>query len=305
MDAPPREDAPAGPSAAHAAAAASAGARPQSPAGGEGGRRKGAAARPGPGPGAGEADRDKGPPDPEAEADKARRRAAALELLKNGWPQGGAPRYDPDHAVVLCKLHRFQPGMLLLFERLKLYHEVLRCYMEAGDHRGLIVNAARLGQHDPNLWLEVLSYLAARQQDCSAEVRAGRRGGNDEREARGGALPGVARPWWDLTSAARRPPQVREALAHIERGRLLPPLVVLQQLAKNPRLPLSVAKDFISRSLAEEQRATEEDRAAISRYVEETAAMKSEARAGEAGLVPWARSCFCEGRSVARQVPGR
>lgn len=61
--------------------------------------------------------------------------------------------------------------MLLLYERLKLYHEVLRCYMEAGDHRGLIVNAARLGHHDPNLWLEVLSHLAARQQDCSAEAR--------------------------------------------------------------------------------------------------------------------------------------
>lgn len=98
-------------------------------------------------------------------------RAAALELLKSGWPQGGTPRFDPDHAVVLCKLHKFQPGMLLLYERLKLYHEVLRCYMEAEDYRGLIVNAARLGHHDPNLWLEVLSYLAARQQDCSAEVR--------------------------------------------------------------------------------------------------------------------------------------
>lgn len=40
----------------------------------------------------------------------------------------------------------------------------------------------------------------------------------------------------------------------------------------------SVVKDFISRSLTEEQRAIEEDRAAIARYVDESAAMKAEAR---------------------------
>lgn len=39
-------------------------------------------------------------------------------------------------------------------------------------------------------------------------------------------------------------------------------------------------KDFISRSLTEEQRAIEEDRAAIGRYVEECTAMKNEARGG-------------------------
>ena len=51
---------------------------------------------------------------------------------------------------------------------------------------------------------QVLAYFGAREHECGAEVR--------------------------------------EVLAHIERGQLLPPLSVLQQLAKNPSLTLAVVK---------------------------------------------------------------
>lgn len=70
--------------------------------------------------------------------------------------------------------------------------------------------------------------------------------------------------------------QVREVLAHIEAGALLPPLVVLQTLAKNPQLKLSVVKDYAARTLSAEGAAVEEDRKAIARFQEETASMRAE-----------------------------
>ena len=70
--------------------------------------------------------------------------------------------------------------------------------------------------------------------------------------------------------------QVREVLAHIEAGALLPPLVVLQALAANPQLKLAVVKDYAARALAVEGAAVEEDRKAIARFEEETASMRAE-----------------------------
>ena len=76
---------------------------------------------------------------------------------------------------------------------------------------------------------------------------------------------------------AHAPAQVREVLAHIEAGALLPPLVVLQALARNPQLKLAVVKDYAARALAAEGAAVEGDRKAIARFEEETAAMRAEA----------------------------
>lgn len=76
---------------------------------------------------------------------------------------------------------------------------------------------------------------------------------------------------------AYSPAQVREVLAHIEAGALLPPLVVLQALARNPQLKLAVVKDYAARTLAAEGAAVEGDRKAIARFEEETAAMRAEA----------------------------
>ena len=70
--------------------------------------------------------------------------------------------------------------------------------------------------------------------------------------------------------------QVREVLAHIEAGALLPPLVVLQTLAKNPQLKLAVVKDYAARTLSAEGAMVEEDRKTIARFQEETASMRAE-----------------------------
>ena len=48
--------------------------------------------------------------------------------------------------------------------------------------------------------------------------------------------------------------QVRELLLRIEAGGILPPLVVLQVLSKNPRLKLSLVKDYVTRQLQADSR---------------------------------------------------
>jgi len=53
-------------------------------------------------------------------------REKALELLRRGWPAGDEPRYDPDHALVLCRLAAYRPGLVLLYENMRLFREVLR-----------------------------------------------------------------------------------------------------------------------------------------------------------------------------------
>lgn len=67
-------------------------------------------------------------------------------------------------------------------------------------------------------------------------------------------------------------------LHHIEAGALLPPLVVLSILAKNPNLQLSVVKDYIARQLSAESSHIQEDRAQIAKYQQETAHMRAEVK---------------------------
>ena len=62
----------------------------------------------------------------------------------------------------------------------------------------------------------------------------------------------------------------------MEAGNLLPPLVVLSILAKDPSLQLSTVKGYVSRQLTAERKHIQEDRAQIGKYQQETAQMRAE-----------------------------
>lgn len=70
--------------------------------------------------------------------------------------------------------------------------------------------------------------------------------------------------------------KVQEVLKHIERQEVLPPLVVLQTLAKNPNLKLKVVKDYIGAQLQKDSKSIGEDRKEITRLTLETAEMRKE-----------------------------
>ncbi|KAL3155173.1 hypothetical protein ABBQ32_013114 [Trebouxia sp. C0010 RCD-2024] len=172
------------------------------------------------------------------------KREATLELLKRGWPLGEESKYDTNHALVLCRMHGFTPGLRFLYERMRHFREVLQVHMAAGDHGALIEDCMRLGDvsrgGDPHLWSEVLEYFARQSGDCTEQVGA--------------------------------------VLHHIEAGNLLPPLVVLAILAKNPTLQLRVVKNYIARQLSAESAHIQEDRAQIAKYQQETAQMRAEVK---------------------------
>uniref|UniRef100_F6HHM1 Vacuolar protein sorting-associated protein 11 homolog n=1 Tax=Vitis vinifera TaxID=29760 RepID=F6HHM1_VITVI len=166
-----------------------------------------------------------------------------LQLLKSAWPsEMEHPLYDVDLAIILCEMNAFKEGLLYLYEKMKLYKEVIACYMQAHDHEGLIACCKRLGDSgkggDPSLWADLLKYFGELGEECSKEVK--------------------------------------EVLTYIERDDILPPIIVLQTLSRNPCLTLSVIKDYIARKLEQESKLIEEDRRFIEKYQEETLAMRKE-----------------------------
>ncbi|ESW06365.1 hypothetical protein PHAVU_010G042100 [Phaseolus vulgaris] len=171
------------------------------------------------------------------------RHKKGLHLLKSAWPpETEHPQYDVDLAIILCEMNAFKDGLLYIYEKMKLYKEVIACYMQAHDHEGLIACCQRLGDSvkggDPSLWADVLKYFGELGEDCSKEVK--------------------------------------EVLTYIERDDILPPIIVLQTLSRNPCLTLSVIKDYIARKLERESKMIEEDRQAIDKYQEDTLSMRKE-----------------------------
>ena len=81
---------------------------------------------------------------------------------------------------------------------------------------------------DPSLWGDLLKYFGEVGEDCSKEVK--------------------------------------EVLTYIEKEDVVPPIVVLQTLSKNPCLTLSVVKDYIARKLEQESKLIEDDRKSIDKY---------------------------------------
>lgn len=167
------------------------------------------------------------------ENDRQKRFQKGLSLLKSAWTSEMVhPMYDVDLAIILCEMNAFKDGLLFLYEKMKLYKEVIACYMQARDHEGLIACCKKLGDStqggDPSLWGDLLKYFGELGEDCSKEVK--------------------------------------EVLVYIERDDVLPPIVILQSLSKNPCLTISVVKDYIARKLEQESKLIEDDRKFIDKY---------------------------------------
>lgn len=145
--------------------------------------------------------------------------------------------YDPEQALVLAQLHDHAPAILYLLEKLRRYQDLLQFHMDRGDHARVLASAHRFGDHDSTLWLHVLSYFTA--------------------------LPTIT-------------PELHAVLAHIEEQDLVPPLRVIQILAKNERVPLSAVREFVVGKVRAQMEEMEADRALMETYVRETEQMRAE-----------------------------
>eukprot|EP00656_Telonema_subtile_P049410 TRINITY_DN6137_c0_g1_i5.p1 TRINITY_DN6137_c0_g1~~TRINITY_DN6137_c0_g1_i5.p1 ORF type:complete len:345 (-),score=118.79 TRINITY_DN6137_c0_g1_i5:234-1268(-) len=197
---------------------------------------------------------------------RERNHEAALALLQNP-----AAKYDDDHVLCLvqvrprcvpcvCPVYTlyflslaacvptvsvfqmfdFKPGMLFMYEKLKLYTEIVQHHMETNQYTAIMAACKKFGRIDPNLWVQVLSYFALKdeREDCHC---------------------------W-----------IRDVLNNIERERLLPPLLLVQILSQNPKTPLAVVKDYVTRHLQEERDLISSDQKVINELREETQDMRQE-----------------------------
>jgi len=220
------------------------------------------------------------PPPPAAAAQSFHQEA--LDLLKRGWILGeDSPEYDVDQVMVICKLHKFQPGLLFLLERKRLYREAAALLGEAGDWDGVLEACERHGDAgvggDPALWMDALEYFGSLHTRQQLNSNGG--GGSNNMTTHHGS---------SLSSMIRTPPHVsslpvaadsntnkeesnndkkkkmdvgvyvKRLVARIEAGNILPPLVVLNTLARNPDLEFGLLRDYIERALTAEVRAAKE-----------------------------------------------
>lgn len=170
--------------------------------------------------------------------EKERRPRLELERKAMALLQTGEARYDIDQALVLCRMHSFQKGILYLYEKAQLYQQILHYHMEHNSYDQIIEACKRYGNQDPHLWVQALSYFAAKEENCK--------------------------------------PFIVEVLSQIDRRNLLPPLLVIQTLAHNSTATLSVIKDYIVRRLQQENDQIAEDERLIKQYREETKKMKGQ-----------------------------
>ncbi|XP_032237087.2 vacuolar protein sorting-associated protein 11 homolog isoform X2 [Nematostella vectensis] len=157
----------------------------------------------------------------------------ALDLLMNV-----EARYDLDHAMVLAQMHHFKAGILFLYEKAKLYQQILHYHMEQNDYTNVIDTCKKHGAQDPSLWVQALSYFARKESNCKD--------------------------------------QIIEVLSHINRGNLMSPLLVLQTLAHKSTATLAVVKDYIVRRLQLEDELIAKDERLIRQYSEETEKMRQQ-----------------------------
>ena len=173
-----------------------------------------------------------------AETAADRRTALQHEERAMDLLRNPAAKYDDHHAMVLTQIYDFKPGILYLYEKAKQYQQIVQYYMEKDAYVEIIASCKKYGSADKTLWSQALAYFATKQEDCK--------------------------------------PQITEVLSHIEKRNLLPPLMVIDALARNSTATLQVVKDYLIRGLINEDQAISEDERRIRQYREETARMRAE-----------------------------
>ena len=135
-------------------------------------------------------------------------------------------------------MHNFCEGQLFLYRKLGMYHMLLQHYMEHDDFPNILETCQKFGDDDANLWVQALTYFGARLD-----------------------FPQL---------------YIEQILAQIEQRNLLPPLVVVQILARNRKMPLSIVKAYITRRLRQEKQQIEMDEREIRKLRDDTEKMRTE-----------------------------
>lgn len=121
--------------------------------------------------------------------------------------------YDTDLALGLCQINNFKAGILHLYEKAELYHQILSFYTDKQDFASVIEVCSRFGDTDPSLWLHALLVLAYAEHASTEQY-------------------------------------FMSVLEHIEQHALLPAIFVVSIAARSKTATLSLLKKFLVRQLS-------------------------------------------------------
>lgn len=199
------------------------------------------------------------------------RLAKVTTLLRSSWPPGGKPRYDAEAALVLCRLHGFVEGSVLLCERMGLFSEALA-----------VIIASPAPHHGPQAVVDYAKRAASAASATESAVAAVWRA----------VLQYLGSPGAGACEDA-----AAEALASAESSGAVPPLEALRLLSGNKLITLGAVRPFLSGLLERQSAAAAEDIAATRRYRDEATAMRAEVAElrGRARIFQNASCASCQG----------
>ncbi|KAJ6501655.1 hypothetical protein C8R47DRAFT_1253435 [Mycena vitilis] len=171
----------------------------------------------------------------EVDEDDGPLRRKALSVLKSKTLP-----YDPTHALILCSSRGYTRGLVLLWERMGMYEDVLRFWMdsaEPGSSDEVVRHLAAYGPTRPQLYLVVLRYLTS--------------------------TPALL---------ARHEADVRGVLEHIDKEGIATPLGIIQVLARNDVASVGLVKDWLMTRIQTARAEIQSDQEWTTSYRLETAA---------------------------------
>ncbi|KAJ7102330.1 hypothetical protein B0H15DRAFT_325906 [Mycena belliarum] len=162
-------------------------------------------------------------------------RRKALRVLKSKTLP-----YDPTHALILCSSRGYTRGLVLLWERMGMYEDVLRFWMDSTEPDSsdeVVRRLASYGATRPQLYLVVLRYLTS--------------------------TPAL------LT---RHEADVRRVLEHIDKEGIATPLGIIQVLARNDVASVGLVKEWLMMRIQTARSEIQSDQEWTTSYRLETAA---------------------------------
>lgn len=167
--------------------------------------------------------------DVEFDLSKKGQREKALRLLE----QNEALPFDRTHALVICSMEKFTEGIVLLYEQMEMFEEILRFWMdvsldemngESGSKSSnnssfkVLETLDRYGPDHPHLYSITLTFLISSQSLLSKHQKG-----------------------------------LKEILNYIEEESLMSPLEVVQLLSRNGNTNVGIVRDYLRRSIESER----------------------------------------------------
>ncbi|KAF8898758.1 hypothetical protein BD779DRAFT_1485409 [Infundibulicybe gibba] len=165
--------------------------------------------------------------------------AKAFRLLKSDTIP-----YDPTHALILCSSRGHTEGLVLLWEKMGMYEEILRFWMDRdkegatpGASAHVVSHVKMYGAQHPHLYPLVLRFLTSTPELLE-----------------------------------RHRDDVKEVLEHINDEGIIPPLGVIQVLSRNNVASVGLVKEYLLARIKEARSEISSDQELIKSYRVETAA---------------------------------